>query len=318
MAINVYTSLDVGAPALAGDAAARFRQILMACLVTGYGSKPGAGWSVGHDVAGGYSLWNGTGYLNVTGTGNEFVALYLMEAITDPSSALAGGINRRSEAWYDGSSTTNRQYIRTRCLIGSNPHWSVVADEQTAIVMVGGGQSNPTADGLSVVHGNAVYLGNYINASGLEGASTFCALGGTYFANTNYQHGLGNGFNGTALRNPFTGMTGQGDTYGTVPARFGGGGLVSKSPLVPSRLMLVRTPLVTAGGVVGGFLRGLMSEPTLGTALLSEVCTLFGLSDIWQRRVQLIELPNGQNVMPVFPHASLPGYFVSLDPADWG
>lgn len=44
MTVRLYTSLDSGAPVLNGTAGA-FIAVLKACLVTGYGALPGAGWT---------------------------------------------------------------------------------------------------------------------------------------------------------------------------------------------------------------------------------------------------------------------------------
>ena len=46
-----YSSEDAEAPQLGADLTGGVKTVLKACLVTGYGTKPGAGWD--HDRRGG-------------------------------------------------------------------------------------------------------------------------------------------------------------------------------------------------------------------------------------------------------------------------
>ena len=48
MPVTLYRSTDDDAPALTKS---NLSLILKACLVTGYGSKPGAGWTMPHEDA---------------------------------------------------------------------------------------------------------------------------------------------------------------------------------------------------------------------------------------------------------------------------
>lgn len=335
MTVRLYTSLDTGAPVLSGTQFARVRQILLACLVNGYGSKPAAGWSVGHDVAGGFSLFNGSGYINfVAGTGGNFSHLtYIMEAITDGTTALAGGVNRRSAGWYDGSSSTERQGFNTGSTglnSSNNPYWYVVADEQTCIFLFGGGATSADSTGGSAIH----YFGQYINAAGLTGVGAFCSLGG-YFNDTNqipYFFYLSSRYS-MSLRNPFTGLVAQGDS-----ARYGAGIAVhwrgyqysqNANPTQISRLQSVRGVVAcygqglngqttSTGSSVAGYLRGVVSEPTLCCVPLSTTMSLLGLPNTWQSRITPITLPNGKQWLPLFATSNDLGGFTSLDPADWG
>lgn len=335
MTVRVYTSLDTGAPVLSGTQFARVRQILLACLVTGYGAKPAAGWTVGHDVAGGFSLFNGFGYINfVEGSSNWGHTVYIMEAITNGTTALAAGVNRRSGAWYDGSSSTERQGFYTgsgglNSAAASNPYWSVVADDKTCIFLFGGGATSADSAGGSAIH----YFGQTINAAELPGVSAFVSLGG-YINDSNVVptfFGVSSRY-GMSLRNPFTGLVAQGDG-----ARYGAGIAVHYRGLLASnqtnktqlsRLQPVRSILSCYGTVLNGstvnstaccagYLRGLISEPTLCGVPLSQTMTLLGLANTWQARVTPITLPNGKQWLPLFASSGDWGGFVSLDPADW-
>ncbi|GLU42309.1 hypothetical protein [Pseudomonas sp. NBRC 100443] len=327
MAIRVYTSLDTGAPVLTGSLLNRLKQIYMACLVNGYGSKPAAGWTVGHQSAdgNGFSLSNGDGYINFVSSGSNVVQVYLLESITDGSAALAVGANRRSASWFDGSSSGERQtfYSYSGIESGSNPHWVVAADDKTVIFVSGAGVT--AADITNSFSGFAHYFGRYISALGLAGAAEFVSLGG---ANGEAQPMFAKGVSGTALRNPFTGLVDQGDSarYGAANVTYASEQQRSRGKLLPSRLLPVRAGLQCAGPDLNnnasyyahaGHLRGVISEPTLCASMLSEVLALFGLSNTWQARVQPITLPNGKQWYPMFATTAEYGLFISLDPDDW-
>ncbi|HLA33019.1 MAG TPA: hypothetical protein VJ047_18515 [Pseudomonas sp.] len=333
MTIRFYSSLDTGAPVLSGNFYDRLRTILMACLVEGYGSKPGAGWSVVHDVTNGFSLSNGDGVINFVYQTVYDVRVYIMESVTDGSTALAGGVNRRSAAWYDGSAVTERFNLYGAHLgVGSNPHWVVVADDKSCIWA--GGGNTATAD-MATGTSFANYFGNYINALGLSGAAQFCCLGGNNSAGGSAQRlGYGDGRYGMALRNPFTGLIEQGvdARYGAsapIHTRGGTSWFVTSVPLIKTtRLIPVRAGLMCYGAglngttsppsqALAGYLRGLIVEPVLCGALLSQVLGFFSLPNEWQGRAQAINLPAGPSWVPVFPASNDAGFFASLDPADW-
>lgn len=328
MTIRVYTSLDTGAPVLTGTVYNRVKQILMACLVNGYSSKPAAGWTVGHQSADGYgySLSNGDGIINfVFSTDQPSVyQVYIMESITDDSTALAGGVNRRSSGWFDGSSAGERQtfYQVNGLNSTTNPHWLVAADEKTVIMVFGG--NTATGDISSGVQGIAHYFGRYINGLQLTGAAEFVSLGGATGGAVGY---FGAAQNGSSLRNPFTGLVEQGATarYGAANVSYAAETIRARAKLQPSRLLSVRAALICYGAGLNGStnrayagqLRGVVSEPALCGSLLSEVLTLFGLSNTWQARVQPITLPDGRVWYPLFPQGTDAGFFISTDPADW-
>lgn len=331
MAINVYSSLDTGAPVLTGSLYNRFKQILMACLVNGYGSKPGAGWTIGHQSGdgNGFSLGNGDGFINFVYEGtNGALKVYVMESITDGSTALAAGVNRRSAGWADGSSTSERQtiYMSGGLDSSTNPHWLVVADEKTAIFSFAGG-SNTTADVASAYQGTAMYFGRYINTLGISGPAEFISLGGASAQTTS---NFGGGSSGMCLRNPFSGVIDQGATprYGAFNLTYAGGQISDRGILQPFRLLPVRAAVLcygagingiasSGGAAFAGHLRGLISEPALCSSRLSAVLALFGKSNTWQGKLQPISLPNGKSWYPLFANTADCGFFISLDPDDW-
>ena len=84
MATFVYKSTDVGAPVIT-TAAGSFRDFLKKCLVTGYGSLPGAGWAE-QFVAGTTSVFAGAAAGSAVLQVND-------SSVVTPASATVGGIS---------------------------------------------------------------------------------------------------------------------------------------------------------------------------------------------------------------------------------
>lgn len=328
MTVRMYSSLDAGAPILTGQNFQRLRQLLGACLVTGYGAKVGAGWTLAHESVDGlgFSFSNGMGvvaFVASTAAANRS-EIYIMETVTDGATALPSGYNRRSGPWFDGQSTTERCGVWLGGLSGLNPHWFAVADEHTFTVMFCSGTE--TADNGSASTSAAIYVGAYITPLDDVG---FCVVGGNASGHNPY---LGRqGQVGMSLRNPFTGLVDQGVTprYTASPARYGRAyDSASLSRVQPSRLTPVRAGLLGWGAglsagtsadraVVCGYLRGLVSEATLSGAALSQIVGLFGAANVWQSRVTPVTLPNSQQWMPLSSWSFDEAFFMSLNQADW-
>ncbi|MEE4462251.1 hypothetical protein V2S84_08975, partial [Azotobacter chroococcum] len=325
MTVRFYSSLDAGSPALIGSRLIdQVKQILIACLVNGYGSKLPAGWTVGHEHSDGFSLSNGEGFINLVNLAATAYVAYIMESITDGTTALAGGINRRSGRWYDGSAATQRQVINTSSFVsGTNKHWHVVADDKSCVLMLG---CQATTADVDASQGVAHIFGRYINALGLSG---FCSLGGADASSGGASGALQN-FAGALLRHPFTGLIDQGTAplYACMGAGYQAAAVTSRATLQPDVLTLIRAGVMGIGaGVSGGSiadtavfsgrLRGVVSDPVLCGAKASQVLPLLGSNNTWQARVTAISLANGKQLVPLFPSGGDRGYFVSLDPSDW-
>lgn len=325
MTIRVYSSLDTGAPALSGSPYNRIKQILMAALVNGYGSKPAAGWTVAHETEHGFSLGNGDGFIsfaNQIGYDNAY-SVKIMETVTGHLNGHATGLNERAEALHYNLGYT-----------GSYAHWYVVADEKTVIYCIGGGSTTADlTDTFEGALGSAHYFGSYLNGSGL--GPTFCSLGGSLGASPwiPLLRATSNTARGSVLRNPFTNLVEQGASpryavafngyRGPAPGAAEVASVIKLQHLTPVRAAIMCYGAGLSGSesessmVFAGRLRGVIGEPVLAGARLSNVLALFDLPNTWERRVQPITLPNGKQWMPLYPCLRDGGYFVSLDPADW-
>lgn len=145
-----YSWDDDGSPGrnLSGNNQNRLKQILVPCLVTGYGDKPGAGWTLEHEHANGFTLSNGHNYINFVSNlpamtpypamNSYVVHIYAAESLTDTSGAIIDGANLCSGTFRKGIPEDSRF---PRHLLGyvSRPldsqvttlQWTLVADDKT-------------------------------------------------------------------------------------------------------------------------------------------------------------------------------------------
>lgn len=211
MAVH-YRWNDDGSPGrtLAGNQIDRLKTILKACLVTGYGTKPGAGWSMVHEHASGFSLTNAsrTGILNiVVGPLTWYFHVYALESVTDSSGAILVGENLRSGDYYpaSGSDSGNRHGLYVDYLLGANLgtlNWCIVADGESFVLSMQCGRTDQ--------YGRlSLYAGRCISDQGLSGASEFVVLGGGYGTKTSANQGYPFTSGYTQLRNPMTGLLGN-------------------------------------------------------------------------------------------------------------
>uniref|UniRef100_A0A6M3MJ24 Putative tail protein n=1 Tax=viral metagenome TaxID=1070528 RepID=A0A6M3MJ24_9ZZZZ len=342
MAVTLYTSADAGAPTLSGvQMTGRLKQLLLACLVNGYGSKPAAGWTLGHQSGDqkGFSLTNGDGYVNfVQGSDAMMCQVYIMDSLTPgTTSAFAAGVNRRSGPWGSGStSTTDRQWLSLAALMDDyvtyNPFWVVIADEKTFYIVMGIDTSGGASDTpMNNYYTGVVSAGRYRNCLGLTGPASFAALGGAPSQYGVGSLGYANSFASTLLRNPFTGLAAQGSLPLVTQRGF------SHSPyprttfnsteLRPSQLSLGPVTVFCRGAGLNnsttdespcGYLRGVLNDALLSGLLLPDVYRALGLPRAtWDAYRTAITLPGGKAVLPVSVSTSDRLHFISLDPADW-
>lgn len=289
MTVRMYSSLDAGAPDLSSAVAPRLldtlRIILRACLVDGYGSQEAAGWNIGHQVADGFSLSNGDGLINFVHSNTVNVEIYVMEAISDPSTPLAGGVNRRSGFWFDGETTSSRQVFYCSAAGAVVKSWALVADAKTVTLMVQGGVTD--VNNASAANAQALHFGRYYPVLGGVG---FCALpGNSAYSGGNFWAGSQPG---TSLRDPFTNLITQGASPGYVlgnPSGITRSSSVQVGNFMPRVFQFYRAGLLAGGvglsgatfapatAVYGGALRGLVVEPFVGIARLSQILGACGV-----------------------------------------
>ncbi|WP_275629074.1 hypothetical protein [Pseudomonas sp. 273] len=201
---RIYHWQDTGSPSrtLTGTVANKLRTILLACLVNGYQDKPGAGWTLVHDATGGFSLRNGpgTGIINISDYDSStymVIKVTLLETITgDLTKSIPSGDNLRSG---QGAPSATPHLLP---LYGfqqnlSTAVWTVVADERSFCMYMGGGAQDATSTGYATLRAAWLYAGETSNG-------TFVAFGGTLTGSPSSPSYDGDGY--TVLRDPVTGL----------------------------------------------------------------------------------------------------------------
>jgi hypothetical protein len=158
MAVTIYRSTDAGAPALpaAGNylGANFYISLLKACLVTGYGSKAGAGWStIYDDTTTGKrraAFSNGNGVLELITWGNTSVGMCMWDSITTAGSGrlyddsfatvMSAGLNgwKSHLAPAPGVNTDQMMGINLNQINSSYAAgiaWTVYADDKSAWIL---------------------------------------------------------------------------------------------------------------------------------------------------------------------------------------
>lgn len=187
-----YNWDDVGSPGrdLSGNNQNRLKQILKVCLVDGYGDKPAAGWTLGHEHPNGFSLVNADG--NVVNfvsnlpaqapypsTSSESIHIYAAESLTDTSNAIIDGANLCSGTYRKGIPELSKY---PRHMLGfaryslqnqlTTLQWTLVADDKTFILNCSSDASKSDPSRYSF----SLYAGKSLLDTGVTG--NFVVLGG--------------------------------------------------------------------------------------------------------------------------------------------
>lgn len=216
-----YTWDDDGSPgrALTGTVQNRLKQILVPCLVTGYGSKPSAGWTLEHEHANGFTLSNGDAYVNfVSDVGAHAslpnmdpysIVVYCAESLTDTSEAIIDGANLCSGTYRKELSEVNN-IIRHSFGYSKLPleselsslQWTLVADEKTFTLNCSSATSkvDPSKSAFTLYVGEALLdtpiSGNFVVLGGdntkINDAINMYPFGGGYTSPRDLSTGLSN------------------------------------------------------------------------------------------------------------------------------
>lgn len=180
----VYHSTDAGAPTPANVNDAIY-DILLACLVNGYGAKPAAGWAVVYDA------WQSDGMLSLTNADQTGVigfvrgtsssvgcSLFVADAMVDATSAVnarSGKIARTSLTDLESQSDCHQ------CLYSNtHTHWCVVANDNFAMLFHGNTQARlySISDAGSWTSGGFLMFGAGADVRNGGGLGNFFVIGG--------------------------------------------------------------------------------------------------------------------------------------------
>lgn len=237
MTVNVYSSDDVGAPALTGEVGS-LTAVLDACLVTGYGAKAAAGWSkpfVGTNIAVFRQGAGSQSYFQikddgVDGTnGAKSGQVYVFDTMSDATT----GTNKTPSTY---TTSHYHQIPKSTTLDSTSRGWKIYASNKACYVLTKTGIStadayqvsffgdynmiNPThgkaaiicAGNASAVVGNSssdmgiftpIYIGTNANSAHLlhDGVSP-SKNGGLSFDNANIATSIGTYRNGAMVFSP--------------------------------------------------------------------------------------------------------------------
>lgn len=302
--------------------------LLMACLVNGYGAgmsaKPGHGWELAYaQLPNGFTLKSPDGvyYCFCRGSAQTYsysapFQVYMAEGVSDVTTLPPQGTNVRSGDWTPGSGEVNRQWISPNVAHSHNQQstwfliargaqvlfsWVNVDIDSTSGSSPSGAHVNRTSGGM-LYFGNAVLKGENRPSSGPQNS---IVLGGllnqgmsqaldtwnpTYDAASSY---LGGGC--MTLRDLISGAV----LAGRVPTLYGRPNVMSEKTTYKTRLdsyppdlMLERVPLWLGGAI--GYMPGQFYSTYYSHALLSEVFPLFGKSPNYGECLDPIEVAGEQ------------------------
>lgn len=336
MTLRIYRSTDTGAPtrgALTGAPVNMLRQILRACLVDGYGSKPAAGWSIVDEGSGGFSITNGpaTGIINfwmpVVSNWYYPIVIYLAESFTGSTNGKITGDNLRSGPWSVANPVSARHLIFPSygpfaTELGSI-HWTLIADERTAIFLLNS-RVAASADRNSDLF---LYMGEI--DSPLSGPARFVVSGGSNsYAETDNINNFsaaafgpfGRGY--TALRNLNTGLIQPGliELY-PVELTLAGGSFTPDMPadcMFGNRLTFAQAKIYTgtaAGNGFAGFFRGVLIEPSLIYWSWLTAMSVLGLPRADDSAGTFVGPPG--DAVALFCGRGVNTFFVTDNPAYW-
>lgn len=287
---RIYHRDQAGAPALTysntSTAQAHFdafRTVLKACLVSGYGAIPGAGWELVHDAANSLVLRNGShsGYVcfQRDASALSLVRVWLAATYTgvDASGKIIGDGVRSGVA--ANSAVPQCVTVRSFAQNSASTTWALVADERSFCLSPSASTSSSPPE-VTGTQGNSydacspLYCGD-------DSAGDFICVGGinsaTATASTSICNFYADGF--TALKFPHSGLLVDASAISVaMPGCLVTGGtpgyLQVPSGLVFPDLQLT-SPAWAANGVVRR-LRGLAFDPRLLTIYNSQFSQALG------------------------------------------
>jgi hypothetical protein len=260
---TVYHRDDAGAPTYAMGSILSsntmhfeaVRTILKACLVSGYDSRPAAGWTLVAESTNYLVLRNGalSGYVCLTwvGTGYGYIDVYVAETFTGMSSNYMTGDGLKS-----GIAANNAAPQR----IALGPYvyntavhtWTLIADSRTFVINLCSVQNSTPAE----VTGAAGSAGTWSSLLyvGEDSAGNFVSAGGQNTTSTSPVNYFGLS-GGTALKDPRTGLL---IGAGALPdfVVFSSQVTQARTEIVPILKTALSRSIWGFNGGLGGYLRG--------------------------------------------------------------
>ena len=321
---TAYHRDQVGAPALvysgAPNVVAHFtalKAILKACLISGYGALPAAGWELIAEGTNYIVLRPGShsGYVCLTWVSGGVVRVYLSETYTGMSGDVMVGDGLKTGL---AASNALPQVISATRLASASAIscWTLVADARTFVLSMVGDTTNLE---LAVLSNTGFTLfagedseGNLLALGGNGHTSTNPTSAASFFTST---AGM------TALKNPATGLlVGAGALDAITPGLARTSTVGQFSQIIPLPTAQLLAPRWFGGGAEGGFLRGVAGVPELAfSAAVSQAAQSLGrVGPMTIRDANTpIDLADGHTYFARIAHSSSDFFLLTDNPAFW-
>ncbi|MBP3063648.1 hypothetical protein SAMN05216576_10651 [Ectopseudomonas chengduensis] len=303
---------------------AALKVVLKACLVSGYGVLPSAGWALIAEGTNYLVLRNGSesgyvGFTWVAGAGG-LLRIYLSKTFTGMSGDVMQGDGLKSGT-AAGLTAPQGLSLQLPFHSAANSSWYMIADEKTAILGFGGYSSNQELQGsFSPLVGHTLYFGE-------DSAGHAIAVGGANSAvssgNSALFGGLFSAGGFTALTKPLTGLL-----VDTGAINVHTPNLPVASISTPRQDTIVKAPSVSLAkggwygdGAFAGWFRGLAFSPEIHfTGWTSYAAQILGRSTAMLVRDQNAPVDLG-DAYTYFLRAGLfsstPSFLVTDNPEFW-
>lgn len=324
---TVYHRDQAGAPGLAytnnSNGIQQFtalKTILKACLVTGYGAQPAAGWELINEGVNFIVLRNGShsGYICLTYASSS-VEVYLAETYVGMSGDVMAGDGLISGT-SAGSSPKHKLNITSVVSASVSSSWALIADAKTFILT---NASYPNASNYSLTEADGSSANSHRTFyAGEDTGGAFIACGGK---TTSYSSGsVESTFNAsgfTALKNPLTGLlVAPGGLMVQTPGlRSLADWSYSTVPVLLEKVELAHLPWF-GDGAHSGYFRGLAMTPTLQEyPMPGYAAKALGASIMLTYRTgnTSIDLGDGYTYFPRLTTYLLPFFLVTNNPEFW-
>lgn len=335
----LYTTQDTGFPALtltsSTDITAwnNLKLILKACLVTGYGSKPAAGWTLIDEGEDFLVLRNASGaYVSIVSQGTSGATynypqlrFYLSATYAGMSGKVPTGMGVVSGV-ASGSSAPHNAAARLIGATGYGTRMIIVADAATALLQFVSGYAVTSVSGTQFDSVADSYLGTFYLGDDAAG-NCLCVGGQTLSATMPNIYTTPNLFHGgmlTSLNNPATGAlvgsSGISASIVSLTQRSAPQSLTGVSNLSFDQLELSRIRWM-ADGAIQAPLRGLCRDPALSDqyayAIKRGLVGGSGAVDIGVMMTPTLQA-DGYLYQPILARADLrPSALITSNPGFW-
>ncbi|MDG9928254.1 MULTISPECIES: hypothetical protein [unclassified Pseudomonas] len=322
MTVRYYHRDQTGAPSYTIGTStiavgwAAFKAIVKACLVSGYGAYPAAGWELIAEETNCLVLRNGphSGYIGFSVQGeNQSMRIFLLNSFTGIVSGVPTGAGRKTGT-ATGETVPHRWNLLYGAAQNANHSWSIFADEKTFLLQMCNDNSGTVTSLTGTTQSNCLYAGE-------DTAGNFIAMGGQNASSPSSSTGPFDSNGMTVLKDPVTGLlvdTGSISVHCPLDWNLSYE-LGRRLPLLPE-INLTRTVWAKLGGPAAGYLRGIAQHPAFVRIYPGYIGEALGVPGLNSRNVNSTPIHLGDSNLYLLTAAgsgSSYGRFHTNNPAFW-